>query len=336
MFFVAEIHSIEDRFQFYESLCTYLVANNGIRNIVLEDGHAEDWLLNAYLRHGDTTYFRYFPKDRVMRHFLDHLRTINDGLPEAQKLNIRGMDFERMFYAIAAREILSRNPGTNHTIFYKYIFSIPDSALRKMSMTNEQHKMRRKEVPRSQQIFAQSKDTLEREMAKEDFAALKLIFENPNTEQKWGRRDKGMYENIMQQQLMKEPFLCIVGRNHTEYKRSGNPFHKSLMKTILRRDKGISKKIAVIDEVRNGAYREQHLFSSAGFQEKMSYGTAGPAYFIKSDTAMSLGYSKYFKPDSYILVHKDVFTNIIEKDNHHLDSWYVFFGEPPAKKALGK
>jgi hypothetical protein len=329
--FAAEIHSIEERWQFYESFCSYLVAHNGIRNIIIERGHAEAWLRNEYLRNGDTTYFKYFPKETEVRHFLDHLRLINDNLPDDKKLSIKGMDFDRMEFGIAVRHILEKSSKTNQTTFSNYIYSMPDSLLRKNYMTSYQHQLRKREYAIAQQAFTTSKDTLKQQLEPEDFTTLQLIFENPNTEKKWGYRDKGMFKNIVKQQLLEQPFLCIVGRHHMEYRRRDNR-RRSLIKNILRYQKGIAKNIAIVDEVRNGPFREQHLFRAEQAQEQISYGTAGPRYFIKSDTAMVLAYSKYFKPqEQYTLVYKDLFNQFVKKDNHHLSSWYVFFGEPPLK-----
>lgn len=330
--FAAEIHSIEERWQFYESFCSYLVAHNGIRNIIIERGHAEAWLRNEYLRNGDTTYFKYFPKETEVRHFLDHLRLINDNLPDDKKLSIKGMDFDRMEFGIAVRHILQRNPKAKQTILRNYIYSMPDSLLQKNYMTSYQHQLRKREYTIAQRAFATSKDTLKQQLEPEDFTTLQLIFENPNTEKKWGYRDKGMFKNIVKQQLLEQPFFCIVGRHHVEYRRRDNR-RRSLMKNLLKYQKGNANNIAIVDEVRNGPFREQHLFRAEGAQEQMSYGTAGPQHFIKSDTAMALAYSKYFTPHlQYILAYKNVFAPLVTKDNHHLDSWYVFFGEPPSNK----
>lgn len=330
MFFAAEIHSIDERWQFYESLCTYLVANNGIRNIIMEDGHAEAWLLNAYLNNNDTTYFHYFPKDIARRHFLDHLRQINSSLPTDRKLHIRGIDFERMYYAIAARQILASYPKLLNTDFHKYIYSLPDSMLRQVYMLAKQHQMRKSEYAKAQAMFASGKPTLKAELNPDDFTALQRIFENPNTEKKWARRDKGMYQNLQQHDLLNQPFLCIVGRYHTTYKRG--ELHRSLMKHIVKHNRTAVDKIAIIDEVRNGPYIEQHLFSAENAPQVMNYGTAGPDYFIHDSAAMAIAYKMYFKPqEQYTLVYKDAFTPFVKKDNHHLDSWYIFFGEPPSK-----
>lgn len=329
MFFAAEIHSIDERWEFYESLCTYLVANNGIRNIIMEDGHAEAWLLNAYLNYNDTSYFHYFPKDLARKHFLDHLRQINSSLPTDRKLHILGMDFERMYYAIAARQILASYPKLLNTDFQKYIHSLPDSILRQVHMLAKQHQMRKKEYAKAQAIFVASKSTLKAELKPDDFTALQRIFENPNTEKKWARRDKGMYQNLQRQGLLSQSFLCIVGRYHTIYKRG--ELHHSLMKHIVKHHKRSVDKIAIIDEVRNGPYIEQHLFSAENAPQITNYGTAGPDYFINDSAAMAIAYKMYFKPqEQYTLVYKDAFMQLVKKDNHHLDSWYIFFGEPPS------
>lgn len=328
-FFVGEIHSIDERWAFYESLVTHLATHNGIRNIVLEAGHSKAWLLNQYVHQGDTTYFHYFPQDTALRHFADQLRTINSNLSTDHKINIRGIDFERMEFAIVSRKILSEHAALTTTALYKYIHSLPDSLLTKVRKTREQTVMRAEVYTRACELFKTEKETLKQQLGS-NYPILELMFENPSSEQHFANRDNGMYANIINQHLLDKPFLCIVGQFHTEIQTID--LHPSLLKLLTKHHQDFKQKLALINEVHNGSFTEQRLMLSEGTPQKVSYGKSGPNYFIRHKRPMHKGFTAYLKPNSYTLAYKTQFPGPVKKRLHKIDTWYVFFGEHPQRK----
>lgn len=327
-FFVGEIHSIDERWQFYESLVTHLATQNGLRNIVLECGHSKAWLLNQYVQQGDTTYFHYFPNDTSLKHFVDQVTMINNSLPADKKINIRGIDFERMEFVIVSRKVLFADPAFTSTEFYKYIHSVSDSLLTKVRKTREQTTMRAGVYTKACELFKAEKETLKQ--LGDNYRILELIFENPSSEQRFAERDNGMYANILNQQLLNAPFLCVVGQFHTETQTID--LHPSFLKLLLKHHDISKDELALINEVHNGPFTEQRLMLSEGTPQKTSYGKAGPNYFIRHKRAMNKGFTSYLKPGSYTLAHKTLFPGPVKKRLHNVDTWYVFFGEHPRSK----
>lgn len=72
----------------------------GIHDVFMEIGHSAAYLFNRYLQTGDTTLLRqpalvYTWPTGNYRLFWDSLRVYNNSLPDAQKIVIHGVDFER-------------------------------------------------------------------------------------------------------------------------------------------------------------------------------------------------------------------------------------------------
>jgi len=74
---------------------------SGVHDVFMEIGHAAAWLFNQYLRTGDTALLTnpvlpYYWAKGYYALFWQKLYTLNQSLPEADKIVIHGTDFERV------------------------------------------------------------------------------------------------------------------------------------------------------------------------------------------------------------------------------------------------
>ncbi len=323
MYFLAEMHTGQERAAFTNAMLHYLVAQHGITNIVLETSASEAYLQNQYLHDGDTTLFRYYP-NAGMRKTLDGLRQLNANLPAGKQITVYGMDFERAEFVVAAKMILEMHGGRGSAL-HKYLCSVPDSFVYATHMTIEQRKLRQDVWRDAQKVYQNQIKLLEHLLGKH-YPELQRIFENPTSEWKFSRRDKGMYRNI-HKQLGSAPFVCVVGSYHTWYHRG--QVYPSLVKLLVKAKKDNRKKMVIIDEVFNGTMEANMLFSHDSDSLRYEYQSIGPGYFVRNDSAMARAYARYHTPGSFQVVNRKEFADIVPQSNHGLDSYFVFFGEAP-------
>lgn len=320
MYFIAEIHSIEESDRFNVAMIEYLATKHGITNIVIERGHAYAYLLNKYINEGDTTLLHYYGND-VIQSCYPQIKAFNATLPASSKLRYFGMDFERMEFVAAVKTILERSEQTRATKLYQYACNVPDSVSRRVYRTQQQIAVRKAVYGEAKRIFSEEKEALKREV-KTDYHELERIMENPADESKFSRRDRGMYRNISRE-LKGQPFLCIVGRYHTQYTR-GEVYH-SLVKKMVRHDRRNAKNMVIFDEVHRGRFAVMNIWGHDGDATTYDSTPGGPGYFIRKDSVMNAAYRLYRSKDNFTVVHKDVFRPAVTKDNHGINSYYVFF-----------
>ncbi len=320
MYFIAEVHSIEESDHFNFAMIRYLNSKHGVRNIVIERGRAYAYLLNRYINENDSTLFRYYGKDIIVNYY-PQVRQLNATLPAYQKVRYFGMDFERMEFVAVVKMILERSAETRESKLYQYVCSLPDSLCHSVYRTHEQIAARRTVYREAQRIFDNEKEILKKEV-KTDYDELEAIMENPADESKFSRRDRGMYRNI-KRQLNGQPFLCIVGGHHTEYRRG--EVYQSLVKKLMHHDKKAAKDMVIFDEVHRGRFATVNIWAHEGAPVTYDSLPGGPRYFVKEQAAMDIAYRMYSSTDSFTLVHKSVFRPAVTKDNHGINSYYVFF-----------
>ena len=81
----------------------YLNENAGVRNIMFEYGYSYGFLVNEYLKTGDTSLFNSIDQFAYMEYsdVIKQLKVYNDSLPEDRKLHFAAIDIERGAYPIA-------------------------------------------------------------------------------------------------------------------------------------------------------------------------------------------------------------------------------------------
>ncbi len=323
LIFIAETHSIEEKDNFYNALIPYLVREHDVRNIVLEAGHSHMYLLNKFMTNDDSTLFRH-AKTKKEKEFLRYTKAMYEALPANKKITFYGMDFERVGFIESSIMILSDNNVPKSNELYKYLNSLPDSATSLVYMTVEQSRDRLQIYRHACKLFSKEKKYLQK-IVNKDYDVLRRIFENPAREDKFSRRDRGMYRNI-KKQLKDKPFLCIAGGYHITYRR--HQVYPSLIKLMTRRKPKNERRLAIIEEVSNRKYLSHKLMEHNGDAPTYTSGKEGPDYITKNDNAMNRAYANYCStPGNYRLIHKSVFSDIIHRDNHGLESYYIFLGD---------
>ncbi len=327
MIFVAEAHTIPGRWSLYTSLVQQAVKDCGITAVVLECGHASAYLYDRYVSSGDTTYYRYYPADTVVRNFLDDIRAINSTLPAGKQIHIRGMDFERTEFIIVVRGILAAHPSTAGTQLSEYIHHLPDSVIQMTRITEGQHQYRKKCYKEACSLFRAERKALKSQMPAQDYHLLELILDNPATEAHFALRDRGMLSNLQRQHITDSPFLCITGSYHASWRR-GNVFI-SLLKRVAHHYP--TRDIALIDLIYNGPHHTYRLFSPDGSGYSWDTSLIARSYIKKNDSVLNRGYRQYAQQaGKYKAVHRQQFTDVLHRSEHHLDTWYIFMGTAPA------
>jgi hypothetical protein len=103
VFITGENHTFtESNARLWLKMIKYLYANAGVRNIMFEYGYSYGFLVNEYLRTGDTTLFNSFNQFAYTEYSqaIKELKVFNDGLPEGEKLYFTAIDIERGVYPI--------------------------------------------------------------------------------------------------------------------------------------------------------------------------------------------------------------------------------------------
>lgn len=94
--FYGETHNVHFEPEWKLHLIKHLHAGYGIRDVFMEVGIAAAYLFNQYLITGDTTLIHGLVyTDHHYQDFWQGLHAYNQALPEAQRLVIHGVDFER-------------------------------------------------------------------------------------------------------------------------------------------------------------------------------------------------------------------------------------------------
>jgi hypothetical protein len=104
VFITGENHTYtESNARLWLKMIKYLNENAGVRNVMFEYGYSYGFLVNEYLKTGDTSLinsidqFAYMEYSDVIR----ELKVYNDSLPEERKLYFDALDIERGAYPIA-------------------------------------------------------------------------------------------------------------------------------------------------------------------------------------------------------------------------------------------
>lgn len=320
VFFVGEIHSINEKEAFNQAMFQYVQAEYGVPNLVREYGPGLAYLFNCYLKYRDTTIFRYM-QDPKTRENLEAQRIYNNGLPEAQRMTCYGIDFDRMEFVSAVRLILHKNAGTENTELYKYVYGLPDSILGNNELSKVSSKLRIQTYGAARTLFEKEREVLSG-LVHTDYAVLENILANPTTEKHFAKRDKGMYEN-MRHQLKGKKYLCVVGQMHTVY--SYHNVQTSLAKRLLRNGTHFN----LITEVAKASYSTYQWFHSKDDTAKRIYPPGGPSRIIDNKDVMALAYTRYYKRGYFNLIGEGEFKEQGVKQNHGIPTYYVFFDYPP-------
>ena len=132
VFVTGENHSYtESNARLWLKMIKYLNQNAGVRNIMFEYGYSYGFLVNEYLRTGDTTLYNSIDQFayNAYSNALKDLKVYNDSLPADQKLYFTAIDIERGVYPIVKTlDYLIPNEATPHDSIYLHIQSIKSLA----------------------------------------------------------------------------------------------------------------------------------------------------------------------------------------------------------------
>jgi hypothetical protein len=104
VFITGENHTYtESNARLWLKMIKYLHENAGVRNVMFEYGYSYGFLVNEYLKTGDTTLFASIDQFAYIEYSdaLADLKEYNDSLPEDEKLHFAAIDIERGVYPIA-------------------------------------------------------------------------------------------------------------------------------------------------------------------------------------------------------------------------------------------
>lgn len=102
IFIAGENHTyMNSNSQLWGKSIKYLYEHAGVRNVMIEYGHASGWLINQYLQTGDTILYKIIRK-YVFKDYAESYRDLmefNRDLPADQKIRLVGIDLERGVYS---------------------------------------------------------------------------------------------------------------------------------------------------------------------------------------------------------------------------------------------
>ncbi len=104
VFITGENHTYtESNARLWLKMIKYLHQNAGVRNVMFEYGYSYGFLVNEYLKTGDTTLFSSIDQFAYIEYSnaLEDLKAYNDSLPEDEKLYFTAIDIERGVYPVA-------------------------------------------------------------------------------------------------------------------------------------------------------------------------------------------------------------------------------------------
>jgi hypothetical protein len=209
VFFLGENHGISIEPVLYYDFLTYLYKNANVRNLVMERGTTEALFINEYLKTGDENYIAHETFEENIT-FLRKLYAFNQNLATEGKINVIGVDYERIsllnktFNLFQQKDQLPTNPITEvKTLFasLKDYEEVPKvmSKVRKIIAANEQD---------FKTYFGSN------------FHHIKNMVENNAFYARESQRNNEFHKNFLavSQTKIKGNFFVTMGTNHTNLK----------------------------------------------------------------------------------------------------------------------
>lgn len=209
VFFLGEHHEMSINTVLYYNFLIYLYQNANARNLVIEGGTTEALFMNEYLKTGDENYIAHETFEENIT-FLRKLYAFNQNLATEEKINVIGVDYERIsllnktFNLFQQKDQLPTNPITEvKTLFtsLKDYEEVPKvmSKVRKIIAANEQD---------FKTYFGSN------------FHHIKNMVENNAFYARESQRNNEFYKNFLaiSQTKIRGNFFVIMGANHTNLK----------------------------------------------------------------------------------------------------------------------
>jgi len=302
-FFFGEFHGVYGVSEIKLALIKYLNQHYGITDVFMETSYSAAYLYNAYLATGDTSLLLnpmliYYMK-KPYRDFFVKLYQYNKTL--ANKLKIRGMDFERIEFLKVLK--LLRQQGKERpkeilpVLLYIDTVTVPEIA-----------RLHSPESYVQNQVYENIRDSVEkykgifREYYGTNFKVVEDIMFNENIYRKFDKRNKAMYQNMMKE-IKKDgikKFITFNGMNHGNQNYQG---WKSLCYRLAH-NAALKNKLVDIALLCKNCY---------DWQLKPEYRYAafrGPATYRNDTVLINEIYNKYYNSAcNYTLIPSDIIDN---------------------------
>ena len=168
----------------------YLHSKTNIKNILIEYGESTAWLINQYLTSGNEKYLiNVVNGSKDYLHFFRQLYDYNNTLPQNQKIEYWGVDFER-------------TKATKDMMQYMFVKTahLPATLIpfiNNMKEISSNDRTAYQFLKNSRKAFYKNEALLKNNLTNIDFEALKLVIENDARLDRMNKRNKRMYENFI-------------------------------------------------------------------------------------------------------------------------------------------
>lgn len=209
VFFLGENHGVSINTVLYYDFFTYLYKNANVRNLVIEGGTTEALFMNEYLKTGNEIYIAHeIFEDDI--NFLKKLHAFNQTLATNEKINVIGVDYERISLLNKTFNLFQQKDQlpTNAITEVKTLFA-------SLKNSEEVPKLMRK----VRKIIADNEQDFKTYFG-DNFHHVKSMVENNAFYARESQRNNEFYKIFLavSQTKIKGNFFVTMGINHTSLK----------------------------------------------------------------------------------------------------------------------
>lgn len=210
MFLIGETHGVSSNPKLVMEMLPYLHEKANVRNLLIEFGYTDAYLINYYLATGDSFYLRplFYYRYKDYHDFWRELYQFNQKLPKEKRVTVVGIDFEYSRpLAFVLNSLIIRGDKIPDEILPALTnIMVMDDSLSEIGKRKFLLHLR-KDVYEKQEIY-------EKYFGKR-FPILKYIIDNNSFYASYDNRDKEMQNNFLKyHKELKGNYLGIMGMFH--------------------------------------------------------------------------------------------------------------------------
>lgn len=206
---IAEGVAINDKINL--ALIKYLSKNFQLRNVLLEMGYSDAFLLNRLIIHSDTSIVKDYFYFKEFKEFIEHLRQFNEQLSEDKKIHLWGVDFERISSLVKMIQFLIPSGEEVPETIRSFVDTLTKLKPEKFNVPAKKFIQFLRE-----KISKNEKDYLTF-FGEDNFLHIKMALFNNAFYENMGQRNKEFYHNFQKYiKYMQEGIIYgVFGTNHT-------------------------------------------------------------------------------------------------------------------------
>lgn len=210
VFLIGETHGVASNPKLLMEMLPYLHEKANVRNLIIEFGYTDAYLINYYLATGDSFYLKslFYYRYKEYRDFWRELYNFNQSLPKEKRVTVVGIDFE---YSRPLAFVLNSLITRGKKIPKEILPAITDIMIMDDSLS---------EVGKRKFLLRLRKDVYAKQAIYEGyfgngFPILKQIIDNNSFYASFYKRDKEMQNNLLKyHKELNGNYLGLLGMFH--------------------------------------------------------------------------------------------------------------------------